>query len=555
MRENLENNIAYLDESCIKQKRINQNIDIVKSDIQVLLEGIYLKKKIKKEANFSYIYCEVGNLDKIFDGKLIILEDRLPQIYQYKHHYLVYCKELLLLYNNEVFTLKITQNLYNIGIYCNYDEVDNDIFLFGLPTFVAKEVIIDIVEAGVTRTIINKKINYSINTKIIKEALNDIKINITDDAVDYNVKVYYDDILEFEDDSIFQMDTLRSYLKEKYYDGSISYEDLSFDKTIEEIQNDFNENSRIEFSYVTPSFVEKSRGFSINDNSKLVNFVLKNNSKIKIEISQYVSCLNGKEIYLKDFLYNIVLPKHNLYIDRGNYFKDLIILENEKILEYESSKEAVNTDIKYDIYDNLLIPKNFFAGLITDDKFEEKLIHERLSLSLNQKYAYLRQYYYVKSKDDTSNDKEYIFKVIFRLKKVVFKFAKKTFVGIIPCLEENFYKIEIYSKSQVASIEEKLNKNQKEIKNYINKISCLEDLGKIQDYIVSCMIKLYPEIENCRELSENRDIYDDFYESNKINFFNNSNVDVSNLSCEDYIDDKCINYLLKHFENNITFLA
>lgn len=517
MKELLKENIKEIEKCFRKQKLVDDFEDEEKSEIYTTLKrDISLTRRVKKEGNFSYIYYEISNFDRLLNGKLKVIQESVPQlcIVESRKEYLCLINEYLLLYKDVPFTLKVEQSFLGLEVFTTNTHRD-DSNLFNLPVFCTDVFEVYITENGVTEKLIYKQdtieeqyinsLNNGIGSEYMYQAIEGFNIKVFNERIfspTHNIKIYYNDKLELNKYQENVIDCIRGYLEYKYYNGYITKRDFTFNQKIEEyIDKKDIKAIDVIFEYLN-SYVETSEFFCIKTYMKKVKDTLTNNSKIKIVITKEESCLFEKEMSLKDFICNVILKSRKIYIRPTSKYVDLqslLDVNNNQLCSYK--KDYVPTVcINFRVIDNICYPntkinickENFKKEFID---INQELLEEKISYNKKKSEILLTQYYLVEIPNERENKISYIFRIKFKFRKVSFKYLGKTFVLVIPyLLNDEMYKMELFDEQKTRLLQSNMAKDS--ILNYVYKISNFEVLDFNTHIIKRCVLQIYPDIKN-----------------------------------------------------------
>lgn len=435
-----ERNLEILENYCSIACNLNED-ECKKNRTAVFDEfkrKIRLKRKYKVEKNFSYIYYDISNLDKILNGKVRILKES-EKIYTYNlRTVLVFIKYFkLMLDDGSIVNLKLYQELRQVSICGKYNNIRD--FECEIPVFVCYNLNISFTQNGITNELKEKyydveKMNY-LKTSAMKNILKEYKVEIS--AIcgsSKNIEIYYDEELVKREYKASVESEISYFLNEQLALGNISKKDLVFDKKITK------EEKTTRYFTLAANLIDYSRFnayfYNIILDAQKTRCELKNNSKVSIVVTKLENHLDGKIMTLDDFISKVLYHNfQNLCIKplfRTIHFKPKTN-DGETLTD---NGENIPRTIKFNI------KKENALFLPTCPTFKEgnsnknTILSEWIEKDKESEKVYLTQYSYIENMQDEKVYKM-ITRMVYELKKGNFIIGMRNLNNVIfPSVEE-----------------------------------------------------------------------------------------------------------------------
>ena len=409
---------------------------------QDIVRGLYKKLRFKKayevEKNFGYIYNEVANFDKLFDGSLRVVSKTTSLQLCYNEAHLRHTTMYKLFLGNDVtfITLKIVQHLHRAVL---LDSGVQATLEFILPMYISDSASIYVIQDGISEKLYDKEfidrcINF-VNNRALKQISKECYVNISE-SHDYEAQliIYYDGHVDLCGSTGNYKDEIAKYLTRRLVSGDITAKDLQFDKKVRKSKDIIPIITSLDVKFTKfCSTKEINKFVELQVPGKKVEYDFSNDSKIKITVIKYEPLIHNRTVNLNHFINKILKPNFSELTVKtisGRLIQNggSLITKSGDILPKEDFKCDLSSVIYFHVEKK---NKNFIPYISTNVKgkgITKTLLEKKLVKDEESGNVYLYAYYYMKIVDKSQTpieEKHQLLRLVYQFKSSNFSYGTK----------------------------------------------------------------------------------------------------------------------------------
>lgn len=486
-----------------------------------IVNGLYKKLRFKNayeiEKNFGYVYNEVANFDKLFDGSLKVVSKTTSLQLCYNEANLRHTTIYKLFLENEAlfFTLKVVQHLHRASL---IDFGKPTKLEFVLPIFISENASVYVIQDGICEKLYDKEfidmykgINFANNTAV-KKIYKECYVEVTD-SLDYEAQliIYYDGHVDLCGSTGNYKDEIAKYLTKRLISGDITAKDLQFNKKVRKSADVIPIVTSLDVKFTEfCSMKEINKFVELQVPGRKVEYDFLNDSKIKITVIKYEPIIHNKRVTLNYFINKIL--KTN--------FSELVVktisgrlIQNGSTLITKSGDILQKEDFKVDMASLIYLHlekknKTFMPHISTNNvsgaTFSKTLLEKKIVKDEKTGNTYLYTYYYLKTvdKSQTPNEEKH------QLLRLVYQFKSSNFSYGVTTLNDFVTPFYLEEKSCLVDF----------------KIAFIDGENQLE------VVEVWRPWVSTRESERVKEVFKEYYNNDKFNtYIQNKELDISLL--------------------------